>query len=193
MNLYESHVAEWGACERCFLSQTRTNVCLARGTWPADVLFCGEAPGPSEDAIGEPFVGPAGQLLDHIVRQVLDDVDVRPSFCFSNLVACIPYDDDGDKFAEPPDECVEACKPRLIQLVELVRPRLIVCVGRLANDWLNTGYHHGHKLPLRDGRKITMVEIVHPAAILRAPEGVKTMMVRRCVTTLANAFEQLGG
>lgn len=155
-------------------------MCLVRGTLPADILFIGEAPGPSENAIGKPFVGPAGTLLDSIISQALAETSI--TYCLTNLVGCIPLDEDGDKWTEPPEEAIRACAPRLQELAELAKPRLIVCVGALAAKWKD------RVIPHRQARSIT---ITHPAAILRMNVAMQGLAVQKCVVAIANAVEEL--
>lgn len=187
MTRWELHVAEWANCTRCFLHERRVQTVLAKGSIPCDVLLVGEAPGPSENVTGEPFIGPVGQLLDRVIARAVGQADGQGlRLAFTNLVACIPLDDAGKKFSEPDDECVEACKPRLVQLVEMAQPRLIVTVGQLAADWLTPGFKHSHKLP-----GVRQAGIVHPAAILRAPLAAQGLMTKRSIVTLAAAFAKL--
>src|SRR3954471_2435855 len=87
MTTWLEHVARWRDCTRCPLSQQRSNIVLARGQVPCDVLFVGEAPGASEDALAQPFCGPAGHLLDQIVERALPPI---VSYAMTNLVCCFP-------------------------------------------------------------------------------------------------------
>src|SRR4051812_28157858 len=99
MTTWLQHVQRWKDCQRCPLGQQRGRICLTRackagdqpgaygGRLPCDVLFIGEAPGSSEDALGLPFVGPAGDLLDQIKQRALPP---ETSCAFTNLVACYP-------------------------------------------------------------------------------------------------------
>jgi DNA polymerase len=162
-----------------------TKLCFARGTVPADILFVGEGPGESEDKLGRPFCGPAGRLLDHIIDRAFADLEPKPTYCLTNLVCCIPRDPDGGKATEPSDEQVLACGPRLIELVEICNPRLLVCVGRLADEWTDPGYKKRIKLP-----DIRRIAITHPAAILRANVAVQGLMVQRCVIQLRDAVQE---
>ena len=105
LSIFQKHCERWknGCGSRlCFGVK---NVCLARGKVPCDVLFVGEAPGESEDTIGKPFVGPAGKLLDYIIGRALQGTELRAAF--TNLVCCIPRDDDGGKSIEPDDDSVD--------------------------------------------------------------------------------------
>ena len=195
---YSLFVERWKSCTACDLHKDRQQVVLARGRIPCDVLFIGEAPGQSEDCLGQPFVGPAGQLLDQIVERAVPlvwrkDRDGNDTECegpaitwaFTNLVCCIPLDDDGVKVSEPPDEAVQACSVRLVEFVEIANPKLIVCVGKLAKDFLDPGYKHSIKLH----RKIPLTEILHPAAILRMNVAQQGLAVQRCVVVLRNSVE----
>lgn len=186
LSTYQQHVARWRDCTRCGLHEVRTRVVLARGTIPCDVLFIGEAPGESEDVIGRPFVGPAGRQLDQIVQMAFEgDPNVRTAF--TNIVACIPIHGDGKD--QPEVDEIEACRPRLEEIIALARPRLIVAVGKMSKEWTEPGYKTSPRLP---DPAPEFAEIVHPAAILRAPWVQKSLMVKRAVVTLRNAVEALG-
>ncbi len=87
MNAYTNYRAKWKDCQRCKSSNSRTEIVLARGKVPAPILFIGEAPGASEDALGKPFIGPAGKVLDDIITVALDG---QYDYALTNLVACYP-------------------------------------------------------------------------------------------------------
>lgn len=175
---YQLHVDKWsGGCGAGICSSAR-RVCHARGDLPCDVLFIGEAPGDSEDVIGRPFCGPAGHLLDYIIAKAFNgvmlgagaitDEDVSDGepvrWAITNLVGCVPRDPEkGGKAGEPSVEDIITCAPRLQELIDLARPRMVVAVGTLAKDWLKPGYKNPAKIP--DG--CMFVEIYHPAYILR--------------------------
>lgn len=188
MSPYQKHVERWKGCQRCPLWKTRSKVVIARGKVPADVLFVGEAPGKSEDAFGVPFWGPAGILLDEIVERSILDANLR--LAFGNLVGCVPVDENGKKQGEPEDASILACSPKLQELVVLCKPKLIVRVGKLASDWLTQGMKYSVKLPT-GFKSVRMVDIVHPAAILRAKTAQQGLMVRRCEVVISNAIEEV--
>lgn len=181
------HVEQWKDCTRCHLHETRQRVVISRGKVPCDVLLTGEAPGESENVLGKPFVGPAGQLLDEVIRRATRGMETHLRFAFTNLVCCIPRDDDGGKTAEPEDECVIACQPRLSEFVSLAQPKLIVCVGKLAWDWTDPGYKHAVKFHV----SIPRIQIRHPASILRANVAQKGLMIQTAVVDLRSALEEL--
>ena len=95
LSLYKQHVQRWKSCTACKLCETRKKVVMYRGDVPCDILFIGEAPGPSEDVIGQPFIGPAGHLLDRIIDKAIQPYrKVNPNISFrkvfTNLVCFIP-------------------------------------------------------------------------------------------------------
>lgn len=188
MSAYQEHLREWTGCQACGLCKTRTKMVFARGYLPCDVLFVGEAPGPSEDVLGAPFVGPAGHLLDRIVEDGLRSASSTPlRVAFTNLVCCIPLDEQGGKFGEPPDDAVKACAPRLREFVQIADPKLIVCVGNSSRDWLDPK----RKNRIAFHRDVPQIAIVHPAAILRANTAMQGLMIQKCVVALSNAAEEL--
>lgn len=178
MSAWTDHVARWKDCTACPLCRQRDRICLARGVVPADVLFIGEAPGASEDALGQPFVGPAGRLLDRIIERALPPT-VR--YVLTNLVACFPREAKDCGENEPERGEVLACRSRLVEFVNIVQPRLIVCVGSLAAQYVD----HGDTVPC--------VDIIHPAATLgpRMPLAQKQMAIQRAVVILRNAVEDM--
>lgn len=177
MTPYQKHKADWKDCTRCPLCEGRSSVVLKRGTIPCAVLFVGEAPGASEDVLGEAFVGPAGHLLDDAINRACDGREITRAF--TNLVGCIPLGDDGEKTKEPPLEAIKACRPRLVDFTHIARPKMIVLVGKLSV-----------KHVVRE-KCYKYIEITHPAAILRADQSQQLIMFQRVVVTLANAFEEL--
>lgn len=134
----------------------------------------GEAPGESENVIGKPFVGPAGKLLDRIIREALP---ADTSYCLTNLVGCIPREDTGKKAQEPSREEIKACMPRLIQFVQICNPSFIVCVGSLASTWLDP------KCQLFRWNGPT-VSIVHPAFILRSEPTKQGLLIQQAIVKI---------
>lgn len=177
-SLLQQHFDRWKACEGCDACQKRKRVVLIRGTVPAGVLFVGEAPGPSEDVLGRPFVGPAGHLLDKIVEEALEGREL--AVAYTNLVACIPLDEAGKKFTEPPKTQIDACEGRLRECIELCQPKLIVMVGKLAEKYIPALQRH-----------VKTVAIVHPAAILRADISQRGLAIKRTIITLRDAIGEL--
>lgn len=204
LTAYQCHLAKWKNGCGSGLCTGATKVVLCRGSLPCDVLFIGEAPGVSEDALGRPFVGPAGKLLDRIIDRAADGIEtqdrgpramelrgpIRPlRFAFTNLVGCLPRDPDGRKASEPLPEEIGECAPRLEEFVaEVAKPRFIVCVGDHANHWIIGTKGKRHLLLGYTGR---LVHVVHPAAILRANQAQQGLMRQRVEVVLRNALEEL--
>lgn len=203
--LYQLHVDRWRDCQRCELASQRDRVVFARGKVPCDVLLVGEAPGESEDALGQPMVGPAGQLLDRIVADALDqsgggavstaDGGDQLRVAFYNLVGCFPAEAKHEGTNEPPKEAIKACSPKLVEFMWLAQPRLVVCVGALAKKHVaneSMFWGPGNRCEwLPDGIALEFKDIIHPAAILRANIAQRDLLVQRCTVVLANAFESL--
>lgn len=149
-------------CTRCGLCETRNNVVFGVGREDADIMFVGEGPGEQEDLKGEPFVGPAGKLLDDMLSII--DLD-RGSNCYiANIVKCRP-----PKNRDPLETEQDACIGYLRNQVVLVKPKIIVCLGRIAAKRLiDQDYRitrqHGQWVE-RSG--IWMTAIYHPSALLR--------------------------
>ncbi len=175
---YKEHRAKWNECSLCDYCSKRNKVVLCRGQIPCDVLFIGEAPGPSEDIIGAPFVGPAGKLLDQMIQDSMPE-DSSLRVAFTNLVGCIPLDDHRTKFAEPSKESIKACRNRLDEFIELCKPSLIVRVGKLSKKYYT---------PSSD---ISVCDIVHPAAIIRADISQRGLMTQRAMITLSDSLTEL--
>lgn len=151
------------ACRRCGLCETRTNVVFGVGDPAAEVLFIGEGPGEQEDLKGEPFVGRAGKLLDDMMELI--DLD-RSKVYIANMVKCRPPHN-----RDPLNTEQEACAEWLKNQIELIRPRIIVCLGRIAamkfiKEDFKITKEHGQWF-IKDG--IMVMALYHPAALLRDP------------------------
>lgn len=151
------------ACKKCRLWQTRTNVVVGTGNPNAKVMFIGEGPGEQEDLQGEPFVGRAGKLLDKMLAAV--DLD-RTKIYIANTVKCRPPQN-----RDPlPDE-QEMCLDWLRAQVRLIRPKIIVCLGRISSARLiksdiKITREHGQFF---EKNGVLMMPMLHPAAVLRDP------------------------
>ena len=151
------------SCRACSLAETRTNVVFGVGTPEAEVLIIGEAPGANEDAQGEPFVGRAGKLLDDMLAMIGLD---RSRIYITNSVKCRPPQN-----RDPLNTEKEACRGYLRRQVELMRPKIIVCLGRISameiiKEDFKITQEHGQFFE-RGG--IQMMALYHPAALLRDP------------------------
>lgn len=150
-------------CTACSLHENRTQTVFGVGHRQADLMCIGEAPGAREDAQGEPFVGRAGQLLDQILAAINLD---REHIFIANILKCRPPNN-----RDPDPNEVKCCTPYLTRQIELLQPKLIVAMGRVAAQFLldtkgslgslRQQQHFYQKVPLR----VTY----HPAYLLRNP------------------------
>lgn len=154
------------SCRRCGLCEARTQAVFGVGSQQADLLLVGEAPGQEEDRRGEPFVGPAGQLLDRMLAAIQLD---REQVYITNVLKCRP-----PRNRDPRAEEAEACAPFLRRQIELMQPRVILAVGRVsAQQLLATdepigrlrGRWHQYG-PMATPLLVTY----HPAYLLRKPQ-----------------------
>jgi len=193
LSLFGQYCERWKEGCGNTICETSHRVVLCRGTIPCDILFIGEAPGESEDTIGKPFIGPAGKLLDQIIQEAMKTtIDRGFTHAFTNLVGCIPRDDDGGKATEPTPVEIIQCSRRLEEFVELCNPKLIVCVGKLSENWIQpTTMGVKTKKHIIRSYSGKTVALTHPAAILRANIAQKGLMIQRNIVNLQTAIEEL--
>jgi DNA polymerase len=167
---WEELEAAVAGCTACGLCQSRTQTVFGVGNREAPWMFIGEAPGAEEDARGEPFVGQAGRLLDNMLASIGRSrrVDADHPVFIANVLKCRPP---GNRNPQP--EEVAACEPFLLRQIELVRPRLLLVMGRFAaQSVLHTDAPISalrgrvHRLPVA-GREVPAVVTYHPAYLLR--------------------------
>lgn len=156
--------AEISGCTKCRLFERRTNIVVADGDPHADLMFIGEGPGREEDESGVPFVGAAGRLFNDL----LEEAGLERSKCYiCNVVKCRPPQN-----RDPlPDEA-EACLPYLRAQVALVKPKVIVCLGRIAARYV---YDRDIQITRQRGcvkkaGAFYVLPTYHPAALLRKAE-----------------------
>lgn len=166
-------IAQWNElenacknCHKCGLCETRHHVVFGVGNPQADILFVGEGPGENEDLQGEPFVGRGGQLLDKLLAAV--DLDRNHDIYITNIVKCRP-----PKNRDPRPEEQDACMNWLRSQVTLMRPKIIVCLGRIAamkliKPDMKITKEHGQFF--KKGN-LLMMATLHPAALLRNPSA----------------------
>ncbi|MGB5511885.1 MAG: uracil-DNA glycosylase [Woeseiaceae bacterium] len=162
-------------CTRCELSASRTQTVFGVGNHNADWLIIGEAPGAEEDRRGEPFVGRAGQLLDQMLQAIGQS---RDRVFIANILKCRPPDNRDPK----PDEAA-ACRGYLERQIALVRPKIILAVGKIAaqnllgcNDPVGRMRGKVHALG-----EIPLVVTYHPAYLLRSPSQKKKAWSDLCL------------
>lgn len=150
-------------CTKCGLCQTRTNVVFGAGNRQSKIMFIGEAPGELEDLQGQPFVGPAGKLLD----DMLSIIDLNRGNCYiANIVKCRPPKN-RDPFEEERNACLDFVRKQAI----LVNPQVIVCLGSVAakaiiDPEFRISKSHGTWIDRND---VWITAIYHPSALLRDP------------------------
>ena len=169
--------ASVAACTRCQLHQSRTQTVFGVGNRHADWMIIGEAPGAEEDRRGEPFVGRAGKLLDEMLRAVGLD---RGTVFITNILKCRPP---GNR--DPAADEAAACRDYLERQIELIRPRLILAVGRIAaQQLLHTdsplGRLRGRAHSLNSGQ-VPLVVTYHPAYLLRSPSQKRKVWEDLCL------------
>jgi uracil-DNA glycosylase family 4 len=157
--------AEVSVCTRCELSRGRTQTVFGVGNRQAELLVIGEAPGAEEDRQGEPFVGRAGQLLNSMLRAMGHP---RETVYIANMLKCRPP---GNRDPRPEESA--SCRPFLQRQLELLRPRLILAVGRIAAQNLlesDTPIARLRGQVHRFGEGATpLIVTYHPAYLLRSP------------------------
>lgn len=159
---WEALQAEVALCTKCGLCKTRTQTVFGSGNKNADWMIIGEGPGQNEDQQGLPFVGKAGQLLTEMLRAIGLD---REQVFITNVVKCRPPANRDPKPIE-----IETCKPYLLRQLALIKPKIIVVLGRVAAQaLLNTdepiGKLRGRVHALND---TPVVVVYHPAYLLRS-------------------------
>ena len=162
MQTWEELRQDCFACTRCGLCETRHNVVFGIGKEDADVMLVGEGPGEQEDLSGIPFVGPAGKLLDDMLSII--DLSREKNCYIANIVKCRP-----PRNRDPLETEQDACIGYLRTQTMLVKPKMIVCLGRIAAKRLidpdyRISRQHGQWVQ-KNG--IWMTAIYHPSALLR--------------------------
>lgn len=173
------------ACQKCPLGATRTKLVFGTGSPVAKLMFVGEAPGEQEDLTGIPFVGRAGQLLDKYLYAV--DIARRDVY-IANILKCRP-----PKNRDPLPEEEDACMGYLREQVRLIRPQVIVCLGRIsAMRMIKPDF----KITKEHGQwfqkgNFWMTAVYHPAALLRDSSKKEDML--EDMKKIAQKLCELGG
>ena len=153
-------------CTKCDLCEGRTNLVFGVGKKDADIMLIGEAPGENEDLQGQPFVGRSGQLLDKFLASV--DLSRDKNVYIANMVKCRP-----PKNRDPKPEEQDMCINWLREQFKIIKPKIIVCVGRISAQKLidknfKVTQQHGEFI---DKNGTLFMGTYHPAAILRNPNN----------------------
>ena len=171
MYTYEELKKYVESCMRCPLSQTRNKAVMGRGNLKSQVLFIAEAPGQNEDRDGIPFTGRSGELLDRLLAEAGMS---RGEIYLTNIVKCHP-----ERNRDPKPEEQEACMPYLKYETWLLRPRIIVCLGRIAAQRI---IRPDYRITREHGtfiyRKNTwLTAVYHPSALLRVETKIPETIV----------------
>lgn len=168
---WEKLSGDCSSCTGCSLCRTRTNCVFGVGNRNADLLFVGEAPGDNEDKTGIPFIGRAGQLLD----KYLFAVDIsREDVYIANILKCRPPNN-RDPLPDEEDACIEFLRRQ----VRLIKPKMIVCLGRIAAMRLikpDYKITREHGIWFKKGN-LLITAVYHPALLLRDPRKKEEMLV----------------
>lgn len=153
-------------CTKCDLCEGRTNLVFGVGKKDADIMLIGEGPGENEDLQGQPFVGRSGQLLDKLLASV--DLSRDKNVYIANMVKCRP-----PKNRDPKPEEQDMCINWLREQFKIIKPKIIVCVGRISAQKLidknfKVTQQHGEFI---DKNGTLFMGTYHPAAILRNPNN----------------------
>lgn len=175
-------------CTGCPLSATRHNVVFGVGPEDAEILFIGEGPGENEDLQGEPFVGRAGKLLD----DMLEIIGLSRRNCYiTNIIKCRPPNN-----RDPQNTEQDACSYWLESQISLLKPKLIICLGRIAalkyiDPEFRITKQHGLWFEINGTMRMAMY---HPSALLRDPmkrpetfrdlKSLQAMVKARCTNTV---------
>ena len=181
---WEQLKSECMECRKCSLCETRTNLVFGVGNENAEVMFIGEGPGENEDLQGKPFVGRGGMLLDKMLSVV--DLSRNKNIYIANMVKCRP-----PKNRDPLPEEQDACGKWLKRQIEMISPKIVVCLGRIAafrmiSPDFKVTKEHGQFFE-KDG--ILYMGMFHPAAILRNPNQKPVAFAD--FVTLRNKMEEI--
>jgi len=153
-------------CRECGLCADRTQVVFGVGNPEAEVLFIGEGPGEQEDLLGEPFVGRSGRLLDQFLAAI--DLNRKQNIYIANIVKCRP-----PKNRDPLPQEQTHCEKWLTAQMEMIRPKIVVCLGRIAigkliDPAIKVTQEHGQFIQKENA---LYMPTFHPAALLRNPNN----------------------
>ncbi len=160
------------SCQKCILHKTKTNYVPGEGNISPEIMFVGEGPGATEDKFGRPFIGKAGNLLEKIIGKMGYS---RETVFIGNIVKCRPPNN-----RDPQKDEVEACIPFLEEQIRILKPKVIVCLGKVAlNNLLNTNYPISKvRGELFKYMGIPVIPTYHPAFILHKKERSEVSRVK---------------
>ena len=183
--LAELDAKQVSVCTKCSLHESRNNTVFGVGNPDADLVLVGEAPGRDEDLQGEPFVGRAGQLLNKILAAVGFQ---RQDVYIANILECRPPDN-----RDPASDEVTHCEPYLVRQLEIIQPKVICALGRVAATTLLKSNLSLTKLrnDIHDYHGVPLIPTYHPAALLRNSAWKRPTW--EDVQKLRALYDELGG
>ena len=172
-------------CQKCELARSRKHLVFGDGNSQANLMLVGEAPGREEDLKGEPFVGKAGQLLDKILAAIGFG---RDEVYIANILKCRPPQN-----RDPLPEEVAACLPHLVGQIEIIKPRILIALGRISAQVLLDTSEPMNRIrgTLHTTRGIPLIATYHPAALLRNPKWKR--LVWEDVQRVRNLYDEIVG
>lgn len=163
-------------CDACKLADTRRHVVMGEGPLTAKLMLIGEAPGKTENLFGRPFVGESGRILRSVLGQAMDEIDKPVRYYLTNAVACRPCHEINGPNVTPALVHIEACRERLIEEIDIIKPRAVLFVGRIAE---------------KACKKVCAGRYVeHPASFLRRG-GFSGPLARSYVQTFVDALKEV--
>ena len=129
---FESTLSKYETCTRCVMSAHRRHVVHGRGGVPADILFIGEAPGKTEDLLGESFRGVAGRKLNSMIATATKNTGITPAYYITTIVCCRPCDEAGGPNREPTDQEAHLCQSHLADVLSFAKPTHVIFLGQVA-------------------------------------------------------------
>jgi DNA polymerase len=158
-------IEKYSGCTNCNLCRFRNNIVFGYGNINADIMFIGEAPGEQEDIQGIPFVGSAGTIFSQAIGE---NKLLRKNIYITNIVKCRP-----PKNRNPIEDEIKACFPFLLDEIKTVKPKMIICLGKVAGNCLNNVKMSVGKMRKLNGsilnQTIKVRNTYHPAATLYNP------------------------
>lgn len=129
---YLNHKKAWDTCTECNIGKLSNSRIYYRGTIPADILIVGESPNDTDLVLNKPFSGPAGKCLDRLLKDAYSDRDEEITICMTYSILCAPCQPPQFKLRAPSETEIRNCSKRLQQFYDMVKPKHVVCVGRIA-------------------------------------------------------------
>lgn len=183
----EQHRDSWNNCQGCILHETAKQKVFYRGDLPCDILFVGDVPGPAEDDLGVPFIGPMAPIFNTILERSLTALLPRKlKYAITNAVLCKPpiKENTVESPREPDKEELKACSSRLASFLALGSPKLVVGVGKVADKALLQAF-------MSNDIYYRTLSINHPGFIERSDD--KQREIERAVLQLTQALQRIFG